>query len=171
MPETNEQEAQAAAPVAEVPSAPEAQTVTELGKDGKPFDAARAQALIDKLDAEAKEGKKAAKRLAELEAKEKERAEAELSELEKANKKLAELEKKLVQSAYRELQKSVADKVGLPSAFALRIQGETEEDMIEDAKSMLAAIPAKVPPKTDITNPSGYQTGETDEAKRKRLLG
>jgi hypothetical protein len=171
MSETNEQKGQEPAPAVNEASPQEPQPATELGKDGKPFDAARAQALIEKLDAEAKEGKKAAKRLAELEAKEKERAEAELSELDKANKKIAEYEAKLKASERRELQKSVADKVGLPSAFATRIQGETEEDMEEDAKSLLAAMPAKVAPKIDPTNPGGIQTGETEAQKKARLLG
>ena len=170
MPDTKEQEAQVAAPEKEVTSAPEAQT-EETWTDGTPFDAKRAKELVSKLSEEAKEGKKAAKRLAELEAKEKERADAELSELEKAKKEIADLNKKVLEAARRELQKSIADKVGLPSAFALRIQGETEEDMEEDAKSLLAAMPAKVAPKIDPTNPGGAKTGETEAEKKRRLLG
>jgi hypothetical protein len=167
----NEPEAQVAAPVATAPSVTDAQPASELGKDGKPFDAVRAQALIDKLDAEAKEGKKASKRLAELEAKEKERADAELSELDKATKQIAELKAQVALQAHRELQKSVADKVGLPSVFASRIQGENEVDMEEDAKSLLAAMPGKVAPALNATNPGAPQTGETEAQKKARLLG
>lgn len=170
MPETTEPKGQAPAPEKEVTSAPETQT-EETWTDGTPFDAKRAKELVSKLSEEAKEGKKAAKRLAELEAKEKERADAELSELDKAKKQLADYEAKLAAAERRELQKSIADKVGLPAAFALRIQGDNEESMEEDAKSLLAAMPAKVPPKVDPTNPSGAHTGETEAEKKRRLLG
>jgi hypothetical protein len=169
MPEPIEPKGQDPAPVS-APASPEpTQPVIELGKDGKPFNAERAQALIDKLDAEAKEGKKAAKRLAELEAKEKAREEAELSELEKARKESAELRAMVTAAERRELQRSVAEKVGLPAILANRIQGDDEASMTEDATALLAAIPAKVAPKINPTNPGEPQTGETDAERRERL--
>lgn len=171
MPETNVQETHEVAPVVEVPSAPETQPAVDTWTDGTPFDAKRAKELVSKYEAEAKEGRKVAKRLADLEAKEKERADAELSELDKANKRIAELEAQTKAQAFRELQNKVAEKVGLPAAFASRIQGETEELMVEDAKTLLAAMPTKVAPKLGPTNPGEPQTGETEADKRKRLLG
>ncbi len=117
------------------------------------------------------ENKKAIKRLAALEAKEKERADAELSELDKAKKRIAELEAEIKVQAHRELQRTVADKVKLPLAFENRIQGETKEEMEVDAIALLAAMPAPVAPKLNTTNPGQPQTGETDAVRRKRLLG
>ncbi len=117
------------------------------------------------------ENKKAIKRLAALEAKEKERTDAELSELDKAKKHIAELEAEIKAQARRELQRKVAEKVKLPLVFADRIQGETEEEMEADAIALLAAMPAQVAPKLAPTNPSQPQTGETEAEKRKRLLG
>ena len=125
MPELNVQETQVVAPVTPPVSPEVEQPAIETWTDGTPFDAKRAKELVAKLDAEAKEGKKAAKRLAELEAKEKERADAELSELDKATKTIAELNAKILAQAHRELQNSVADTVCLPSIFASRIQGDT----------------------------------------------
>ena len=169
MPKTDEPKPETGAPVTP-PASPEVeQTEVETGKDGKPFDAARAQALIDKLDAEAKEGRKAAKRLAELEAKEKARADAELSELEKANQKNVELEARILAAERRELQRKIAERVKLPAAFAERIQGETEADMEADATVLLAAMPAKGAPPLNPTNPGAPQTGETDDQRRERL--
>lgn len=155
---------------AAAPASPEpAQTPAETWTDGTPFDAKRARELLTKLEAEAKEGKKASKELAALKDAEQKRKEAELSELERANKRIAELEAKTLAAERRELQNSVAAKVGLPAAFASRIQGETEDDMEADAKALLAAMPAAVPPKGNPTNPGQPQTGETREERRKRL--
>jgi hypothetical protein len=171
MPEPIEQLGQVPAPVVPPPSAPVTQTDIETWTDGTPFDAKRAKDLLTKLEAEAKDGKKAAKRLAELEAKEKERADAELSELDKAKQQIAELNARVTENTRRELQNKVADKIGLPSAFASRIQGADEASMEADATALLAAMPVKVAPKLDPTNPGQPQTGETDAERRKKLFG
>ena len=169
MPKPNEQEGQAPAPVTPTPSAPVTQPEIETWTDGTPFDAKRAKELLTKLETEAKEGKKAVKRLAELEAKEKERADAELSETEKLKKQLADAQAVNDRLAREQMQNKVAAKVGLPAVFANRIQGDTEELMEEDARSLLAAMPAKVAPPLNPTNPGQPQTGETDADRRERL--
>lgn len=115
------------------------------------------------------ENKKALKRLAALEAKEKERTDAELTELEKAKKEVADLKAKVAAGERRELQRKVAEKVKLPLVFADRIQGETEAEMEIDAAALLAAMPAKVAPPLNPTNPGQPQTGETDADRRERL--
>ena len=169
MPKTDEQQGETPAPVTPATNAPVEQPEVELGKDGTPFDAKRAQALIDKQTEELKEAKKAQKRLAELEAKEKARADAELSELEKANQKNAELEARITAAERREQQRKIAEKVNLPAAFAERIQGVNEADMEADAQALLAAMPVKVAPQLNPTNPGAPQTGETDDEHRIRL--
>ncbi len=169
MSKTDEQEGQAPAPVTPATSAPVTQPEVELWTDGTPFDAKRAKELLTKLETEAKEGRKAAKRLAELEAKEKERAEAELSETQKLTKQLADAQAVNDRLAREQMQNKVAAKVGLPVVFANRIQGNTEEEMETDAKVLLAAMPAAVAPKLNTTNPGQPQTGETDADRRVRL--
>lgn len=64
----------------------------KTGKDGEPFDAERAKALIDKLRPFERASKEQAKRIAELEAKLKEHDDAKLSETEKLQAQLSALE-------------------------------------------------------------------------------
>jgi hypothetical protein len=80
-----------------------------------------------------------------------------------------ELKQRLTNVERREMQSRIATKVGLPGAFASRIQGETEDDMETDAKALLAARPPQVAPKLPPTNPGNPQTSESDADRRKRL--
>jgi len=142
---------------------PEEETQEEFDKD-------RAMATIKNLREIEKQAKKDAKKLADLEKAEQERKEAEMSELEKANTKLAELEAKNAELARKQMQREAAEKIGLPSVFADRVQGETPEDMEADAKKLLDAMPE--PKKVTKVPPSGKETEggkETDEERRRRL--
>jgi len=134
------------------------------------FDEARAKELIAKLRATEKQAKKDAAKLAKLEEAEQIRADAEKSELQKAQELVAglTLQKKLLE--LRILKRDIAAKTKLPDVFVDRLRGETPEELEADALEILAAMPAKVPPKVDPTNPGGIQPGET-EADRKRRLG
>lgn len=118
-----------------------------------------------------KEAAKNAKRLADLEAEEKKRADAQLTELDKAKKEAAELKEKVAKSEHLELQRKIAEKVKLPAVFADRIQGTDEATMEADAKILLEAIPAKVPPAGKIDNPGDQvlHGTETDADRRKRI--
>lgn len=152
--------------------APETETVdsaVEVGKDGKPFDAERAQSTIEKLRAELKEAKGKAKRVDELEAIEKQRKDAELSEVERLQKRLAEAETQAREFAKRQAQRDAAEKVGLPLTFAARLQGDSPEQLEADAKTLLEAMP-KPTAKTNTTNPNSGAVSETD-AERARRLG
>jgi len=147
----------------------ESQNKVDVWKDGSPFNAQRAMELVEKYETEAKEARKAVKRLAELEAEAKKRSDAELTEVEKLKKENDELKQRLTNVERREMQSRIATKVGLPGAFASRIQGETEDDMETDAKALLAAMPPQVAPKLPPTNPGNPQTSESDADRRKRL--
>lgn len=137
----------------------------ELGADGKPFDAERAQTLIEKLREENKAAKAAAKKLAELEAKEREREEAEMSELEKLTSKNAELEKQLHEMA----QRAAAAKYNLPAELVTRLVGSTPEEVEADAAKLAAALPKQAT--LNPTNPAGTKAGMTDEQRRAFLYG
>lgn len=150
---------------------PEAQDapVVEPGKDGTPFDAERAQALIDKLREENKAAKAAAKKLAEYEAAEQKRKEAEMTELEKLTAQNAELAKKIEQAERREMQRAAGDKYKLPAEFTELLKGTTPEEMEAHAKKLADALPKTA--KLNPTNPPAGGLTETREQKRARLLG
>jgi hypothetical protein len=141
----------------------------ELGADGKPFDAKRAQELIDKLRDENKKLKPKAKRADELEQAEADRKKAEMTDLEKAQLLAKETSDKLQALELKETQRSAATKVGLPPEFAERLRGTTPEELEADAKLLLAAIPKKPIAQTNTTNPGDTTATETDAMKRKRL--
>jgi len=147
----------------------EVQVTPEVGSDGEPFDAARAQALITKLREEAKEAKKAEKELAILRAAEEERKQADLSELEKANKRAEELERKLKATELREMRTRIGAEAKLPEEIAELLQGDDEEAMKAHAKKLFAALPktASITP----TNPKNSDGTMTDAQRRAFMNG
>ncbi len=138
----------------------------------EPFDAERAKALIDKLRGEIKDLKPKAKMAEELSEAEKKRKEAEMTELDRLTKQLEEAQAELKRSKLEVLKQAAAAKHSLPAELATRLQGETAEELDEDAAKLAKLIPKTPAPRVGPTNPGG-QSGETEtyEAKRKRLLG
>jgi hypothetical protein len=61
---------------------------------------------------------------------------SQLTELERAQKRVAELEAKQAERELVERQRSIAKKAGLDESLADRIRGESDEDMLADAKAM-----------------------------------
>ncbi len=108
-------------------------------------------------------------KLQKFEADEKKRQEAELSELEKANKKAAELEAENKKLRTDSLKIQIAAKIGIPDALALRLQGETPEQIEEDAKTILATLPK--PAAINPTNPAGGSPQQESEKERRARLG
>lgn len=142
----------------------------ELWEDGKPFDAAKAKELIEKLRNENKDLKPKAKRADELEAAEQKRKDAELSELEKANKRIAELETKTKAAERREMQRQAAEKHKLPAALAERLKGETAEEIEADAEELFKTLP-KTQQQGSPTNPPSGGVVKTDQQMREFLRG
>lgn len=153
------------------PTEPQAETVT-LSK-----------AELDKMQAALKEANKEAatrrKRLEELETAEAKRKEAELSEVEKLQNALKEATQKAAKLERDTLARTIAEKVGLPSALATRLQGDTPEDMEADAKSLLEAMPKPTQPtepakpkSPGVTNPGANgSVKETEAQARARIFG
>jgi len=124
------------------------------------------------LKAANKEAADRRKRLDELEAAETKRKEGEMSEVDKLTKRLTEAEAKLKAKERADAQRAVSEKVGLPLAFAERLQGETPEELEADAKKLLEALPkAPKQPNINPTNPGGAERGETPEQARERIYG
>lgn len=136
------------------------------------FDKDRAMKTINNLREIEKQAKKDAKRLAELEAKERERAEAELTEAQKAVKRAEEAEAKSKKLEADILRRDVIAETGLPAVFADRLKGETKDELLADAKQLAETLPTlKVAPKVNTTNPANATQSETDTQKRERLFG
>lgn len=137
--------------------------------DGEPFDAERAKTLITKLRSEVKGLKPFEKKVKQLEQAEQERKDAELSEMERLQKQLSESENKLQRLTYQQMQRKIADEVGLPAVFADRIQGDDEDAMRKDAKSLLEAMPQEKKTVIATTNPGDAKRGVTDDQRRAAL--
>ena len=92
-----------------------------------------------------------------------------MSEIEKAQLRAKQAEERIFTLERNQQRRDIAEKIGLPLAFANRIQGDTPEAMEEDAKSLLEALPKKQAPAIPNGNPPANNGGETDAEKRKRL--
>lgn len=124
-----------------------------------------------KAKAMEKEAAAAAKKLAAYEKAEEERKQAEMSELEKANARAAKAEADLKAKDIAILRRDVASKIGLPSALADRLKGETADEIEADAKALLETLPKaeKKQPAISPTNPANGSLSETNEQKKTRL--
>lgn len=120
------------------------------------------------------------KKLEALEKAEQDRKDAEMTELQKAQAELEriKIERDQLEQAKKAMElsqrkRAVADKIGLPTALADRLTGETEDEMEADAKTILEALPKGSLPKPGATNPGQNARGqtETDAERRKRLFG
>ena len=153
---------------AETTPTPETETVK-----GEPFDAARAMSTIEKLRAEIKELKPKARQAEELTQAEQKRKEAEMTEVQKLQAELDKAKAELKRTQIEDLRRQVALKVELPIVFADRLKGETPEELEDDARKLLAALPkAPKTPNVGPTNPgAGASHGETAEQQLARIHG
>lgn len=143
---------------------PEADT-TEMGKDPQ-TELSDIRNALKKANAEAAKYRKLAEA---IEAEKKAKAEADMTELEKATQKLKELETKTKAYEVGQLKAEVAKTIGLPEELKEWLHGETKEEIEENAKALLEALP-KAKPAQNVTNTRQQATGaETDAQKRARL--
>lgn len=141
--------------------------VPETATADQPNDLEKMQAALKKANNEAAKYRKQAEA---LEATETQRKQAELSEMEKLQQQLKEAQTRADSLSRQSMQITAAQKAGLPVDLAARLVGNTQEEMEEDAKSILALIPKPVAPAIGTTNPGAAspQT-ETREQRLKRL--
>jgi len=117
------------------------------------------------------EAAKRRKKLEEYEKQELTRQQAELTEAEKLKSELDQVRAELKTSRLTELKRSIAAEVGLPDAFIPRLMGEEAQDIREDAKKLLEAIP-KPKPTPSPTNPGQAATeGRTEAQMRNAIYG
>ena len=135
------------------------------------FDKERAMATIKNLRKFEKDAKKLEQKLAHYEQQEEERKKAELSEIDRLKLEKQEVDKKLAELTLKEQRREAAKSANLPDEFVDRIQGNTIEEMIEDAKIMKAAIPTQKS-NISVTNPGPHGTEQTEtKAETLRRLG
>ena len=119
-----------------------------------------------------KEARKQAEKLAAYEKAEEDRKQAELSDLQKEQAKAARFEKELNDTKLAIVRRDVAAKIGLPSALADRLKGETLEEIEADATALLETLPKADQKKQSTinpTNPGAASQAETMAQKKARL--
>lgn len=130
--------------------------------------------LIKKLR---KESDDKQKELDKLQKEKEDREKAELSAIEKAELERNEIADKYSQTLseletlkLNNQKREIAEQVGLPPAFALRITGATPEEMEADANALLDAMPKAAKISTTTPGDKALAAGnETDAERRKRL--
>lgn len=121
---------------------------------------ARMEAALKKANNEAAKYRKAAEAAAQAE---QERKDAELSETERLKKQLAEREQALKQLQTNELKRQAAAKFNLPEKLALRLQGETLEELEQDAENIAKELPKPAQARLGATNPGAAPGKKTDD--------
>jgi len=150
-------EAPVQATATETPSTPAQVAPVETGKDGEAFNAERAQALIAKLQAELKEVKPAAKKLAEFEAKEKERADAQLTKEQLLEKQVAEARRE-AETARMEASAKLLKSAVLLKAGSMNFEHPLDAFVLADLSKI-------------ETDENGDYTDKSIEAVLKPLIG
>lgn len=157
------------APEAEIAEGPSPETLKVETTETLKAEVERLQKALHERN---KEEASRRKKLEELEAAEQKRAEAEMTELQKAQKEAAEFKEQLANEKLARMRLEVAKKAGLPDVFTDRLRGETPEELEDDAKAILEALPkAAKNPVLNPTNPGGDTSGETLAQQRARVRG
>ena len=126
-------------------------------------EAARLRAALAKAN---KEAEKSRLKLKEVD-------DAKLSEVEKAKRDADEASQKLARIERENLLKTVALNEGVPAKWVGRLQGDTEEELVADARSILADLNKTKKPEPDPSQgarqtpkTSGWDAGKSEAQKR-----
>jgi hypothetical protein len=119
-----------------------------------------------KAQNKAEEAERHFKKLARFEADETKRKEAEMTEMQKLQAELAKRDAELQALLKTNLRRDAAKQAGLSETFATRLQGDTLEEMIADAKLLAEAMPKPAAATVGMTQPAG-QTRLTLDAIKK----
>lgn len=146
--------------------------------DGREYDPLGALALIKKLRPYEQTAADLQKKVDDFTAAEQKRKDDELSATDKAIKERDEFKDKY-ESTLSELEtlkinnqkREIAELVGLPPAFALKITGATPEEMEADAKAMKDAMPKGAKISTTSPGPNAFADTNESDAERRRRLG
>jgi hypothetical protein len=162
MPEETKVEGATPEVVAEVKTETVETKVTESAED-----------LARRLRNKEEEAARLHKKVEKFEADEAERKKSAMTEKEQAEERAQKAEAKAKELETKQAQRDAAEKVGLPTAFADRVKGDTPEAMEADARMLLENMP-KVPKKpgpTPASSPAEGTQATTDDERRKFLFG
>lgn len=134
------------------------------------FDKERALETIRKLREFEKEAKSLKRKVGEYEEAEQKRKEAEMSETDKLKAQLEKAALELSTLKTNELKRQAAAKFKLPDALALRLQGNTLEELEADAETLAKTLP-KGTVTVGATNPGAVSNKKTDEELRAEIFG
>jgi hypothetical protein len=162
MPEEIKQEGATPEVVAEVKTETVETKVTESAED-----------LARRLRNKEEEAARLHKKVEKFEADEAERKKSAMTEKEQAEERAQKAEAKARELETKQAQRDAAEKVGLPTAFADRIKGDTPEAMEADARMLLENMPKapKKPGPTPASSPAEGGQATTDDERRKFLFG
>jgi hypothetical protein len=162
MPEEIKQEGATPEVVAEVKTETVEAKVTESAED-----------LARRLRNKEEEAARLHKKVEKFEADEAARKTAALTETERLQKERDEALQTAAELKTKQAQRDAAEKVGLPTAFADRVKGDTPEAMEADARMLLENMPKapKKPGPTPASSPAEGTQATTDDERRKFLFG
>jgi len=160
-------------PATQASATPADATGTNSGQSERTFTQADLDRIVtERLDREREKSKKdAAKAQADAEAKVlaeqgkyKELFEKQQAELEAERRTARE-------ASMRLMQRDAAGQTSLPLPLAERLRGETLEEMVADAKSIIAALPKPQAPNINASSGVGGApaAGALDDAEKKRI--
>jgi hypothetical protein len=132
-----------------------------------------AEDLARRLRNKEEEAARLHKKVEKFEADEAERKKSAMTEKEQAEERAQKAEAKAKELETKQAQRDAAEKVGLPTAFADRIKGDTPEAMEADARMLLENMPKapKKPGPTPASSPAEGGQATTDDERRKFLFG
>lgn len=90
------------------------------------------------------------------------------TELERALEENAKLKKAQAEVDEEKMKRKLAKEAGLDLDFADRIKGDSEEEMLEDAKRMAEKLPAKAPNGSTASYAGRRGESTTDNAKQSK---
>lgn len=138
-------------------------TETEAEETTSPEEVARIRAALKKANKDAETARLKLKAADD----------AKLSEVEKAKRDASEATQKLAQIERENLLKTVALNEGVPAKWVGRLQGDTEEELVADARSILADLNKTKKPEPDASQGarqtakvSGWDAGKAEAQKR-----
>jgi len=134
------------------------------------WDKERAAATIKAQRLHEKELENQLKDYERLKAEEQKRLDAQLTETERLQKQTAELQAEKARLEADILRRDVIAETGLPTVFADRLKGNTQEELLADAQELLKLLP-KQKSNQSVTNPNNASPTETEAQMRERLYG
>lgn len=142
---------------AETPQGETQPAETPQSGEGEVFSKAQVEAMIkDRLDRAARKAEEAQRKAAEEAQRKAAEEQGKYQELyEQTQAELAQMRQDAAAAQQAAARRLVAQQLNLPDVLAERLRGETEEELLADAESLLGSIKPLRPPAPNINAASG----------------